>query len=465
MKSMKETRILACAIDLVVLLSLCLLGMQAQASQSTINPLFSFPCDTNGACRDGSAPNQLIQASDGNFYGVTQHGAGSNQLSGTLYRITPSGQFTLLFTFAPGIDLADAFVEANDGFLYGTAFDGGATNNGILFRISKTGSGFQVVHSFCSEANCADGGFPDALILGHDGNLDGSAMFGGDASCACGTIFRVTPPGTFSTLHVFQSSGGGAPASLIQGSDGTFFAIAGKGVSRFSRDWQLTTLMTFPPIGFDPCGGSGLMEAANGKLYGASSCYQLAQLQFYEASPSGKSSHKFSFDGKHFGFVPSLIQGSDGNLWDNIDRRNIVFAVSPATGKIIKSFAFDGANGSSPGEAPVVQGSDGKLYGTASVGGADDGGTVWVLDAELPAPASAVAAFTPTSAAVGAKVLIRGDHFIGSTAVTFNGVNAAFKVLNRNFISATVPAGATSGAIAVTNPGGTTASKKSFVVK
>jgi hypothetical protein len=208
------------------------------------------------------------------------------------------------------------------------------------------------------------------------------------------------------------------------------------------------------------------MEAANGELYGATSCYQIEQLQFYKASPSGKGSHKFAFAGKHFGFVPSLIQGSDGNLWDNIDRLNIVFAISPATGQIIKSFAFDGNNGSAPGEAPVVQAPDGKLYGTASVGGTSGGGgTVWVLDAGLPAPAAAVAGFSPTSGIIGAKVLIRGDHFIGTTSVTFNGVSTAFQVLNRSFISATVPAGATSGVIAITNPGGTTASKKISVVE
>jgi hypothetical protein len=61
-------------------------------------------------------------------------------------------------------------------------------------------------------------------------------------------------------------------------------------------------------------------------------------------------------------------------------------------------------------------------------------------------------------------VLIRGNHFIGTTAVTFNGVNATFKVLNTNFISATVPSGATSGPIAVTNAGGTTVSTGQFTV-
>jgi IPT/TIG domain len=134
---------------------------------------------------------------------------------------------------------------------------------------------------------------------------------------------------------------------------------------------------------------------------------------------------------------------------------------------IVKEFAFRESN--SDPEAPVVQGADGKLYGTSESGGAAAGGarpgSVWVLDAGLPAPVAEVAAFTPMSGAVGAKVLIRGDHFIGASAVAFSTVSAPFKVLNSNFISATVPAGAFSGPISVTNPGGKALSTATFTVQ
>jgi hypothetical protein len=66
---------------------------------------------------------------------------------------------------------------------------------------------------------------------------------------------------------------------------------------------------------------------------------------------------------------------------------------------------------------------------------------------------------------VGSTVTIRGDHLIGTTAVTFNGVSAAFKVLNVQFITATVPSGATSGTITVTNAGGVTTSTQHFTVQ
>ena len=88
-------------------------------------------------------------------------------------------------------------------------------------------------------------------------------------------------------------------------------------------------------------------------------------------------------------------------------------------------------------------------------------------DAALAAP-PAVSSFTPTSGPVGAPVVINGDNFTGPdpdvTAVTFNGVSAAFAIDNPNRITATVPPGATDGPIAVTNPDGTATSAASFDV-
>jgi large repetitive protein len=65
---------------------------------------------------------------------------------------------------------------------------------------------------------------------------------------------------------------------------------------------------------------------------------------------------------------------------------------------------------------------------------------------------------------VGSTVLINGDNFIGTTAVSFNGVNASFQVLNIHFISVTVPTGATTGPVTVTNAGGTATSTQMFTV-
>jgi large repetitive protein len=89
---------------------------------------------------------------------------------------------------------------------------------------------------------------------------------------------------------------------------------------------------------------------------------------------------------------------------------------------------------------------------------------VWTLDAGLPAPVPAITLLNSTSGSVGSTVLMNGANFIGTSAVSFNGITAAFQVLNSQFISATVPVGATTGPIKVTNLGGTATSTPSFQV-
>jgi len=467
------------------------------AQAQTITQLFSFPCPVQqfSTCPQGYAPNALLQASDGNFYGAAQLTTigTSEPHGGTLFKVTPAGKFTLLFTFAadaPGHYLngdnpATGLVEANDGFLYGTTFEGGTTNNGVLFRIGKGGKSFSVVHSFCAPGDCSDGSSPQSLILGHDGNLYGVTLAGGsnDVACealsGCGTIFQFSPAAGLTTLFRFDGSSaqGGSPVGLTQGDDGNFYGTAGGEVFRFTPSGlSFKVLARFPQVdGVLPTNAdSGLTQSTNGKLYGGVLTYSLNQAQFYEINPSGTGFHEFPAIGKlAVDFrISNLIEGSDGNLWTAFTQPHFangrVLAISPDSGAVVKSFLFRGANGSLP-MASVVQAADGKLYGTTEGGGVVGGGeqpsgTVWTLDAGLAAPASLVAGFNPASGVNGARVLIRGNHFIGTTAVTFNGVSATFRVLNKNFISATVPSGATSGTIAVTNAGGTTVSAESFTV-
>jgi uncharacterized repeat protein (TIGR03803 family) len=467
---------------------ICVTAAATPAHAQTITQLFSFPCPSTQqitTCPQGYAPNKLIQASDGNFYGAAQLSTigTSESHGGTLFQITPAGHFTLLFTFRAdsngkyvnGDNPATALVEANDGFLYGTSFEGGAHNAGVLFRISKTGTGFQVLHDFCSSANCVDGNDPQGMILGHDGNLYGVTIAGGTTTVpgGAGTIFRFSPSSGFNTVFEFDGTTAAYPLGLTQGTDGKFYVVTANAVVRFTLPGQLTVMQTFPPADniLPSHGADRLVQAKNGKLYGGISAYSLNQLQFYEINPSGNGFLEFPSLGNLLGAngIPGLIEASDGNLWDAVPNTNSVFAVSPTTGLMVKSFEFTGNNGGFP-DAPVLQGADGKIYGTAIQGGAvaagkQASGTIWSLDAGLRAPAPVVAAFTPLIGAVGSTVMIRGSHFVGTTAVTFNGVNAAFKILNTNFISATVPASATTGPIAVTCAGGTTVSSGHFTVQ
>jgi uncharacterized repeat protein (TIGR03803 family) len=477
--------------------AICVLSLTTITLAQNINQLFSFPCPNHqfGSCPEGYSPNTLIQASDGNFYGAAQYTTEGFSVShgGTLFKITPAGQFTLLFTFGKdskgsytnGDNPASGLVEANDGFIYGTTFEGGANNEGVLFRVSKNGGGFSVLHNFCSSANCADGSAPVSLILGHDGNLYGTTFFGGssNANCfaigGCGTIFRFKPSRkTLTTLFTFDgSSGVGAqPFGMTQALSGDFFGVDGPNVFKFTSAGEFTVIESFPKVnGFLPTNAdSGLVQATNGNLYGSLITYSLNQAQFYEISPTGSGFQEFpSIGTMSVDFeVGSIIQASDRNLWtafiETSNGNGSVIAFSPVDGSVLHNFSFVGSNGSLP-EAGVIQGADGKIYGTTAGGGTvtagqAPSGTVWNLDAGLAPPSATIATFSPGSGGVGSTVSIRGSHFIGTTKVTFNGVNASFKVLNTKFISTVVPNGATSGPITVTNAGGTTTSTKSFTV-
>lgn len=482
--------------NLALALSLSLPFAGAGASGATLTQLFSFPCPNTqfGNCPDGYRPNILIQASDGNFYGAAQLTTmgTSNPQGGTLYRLTPEGQFSLLFRFPQvgngaypdGDNPADGFVEANDGFLYGTTFDGGSHNSGVLFRIGKDGKGFSVVHSFCSAYLCADGDAPNALILGHDGALYGTTLTGGSmtSSCepygGCGTVFRFTPSsGKFETLFTFGGSvnGGGFsafPSGLLQTADGSFYGTMSRAVFRLTPSRKFSTVYTLGGAnGLPNIMTSPVIEASNGSLYGSFTTYGENQLQFFRLSRSGASFRAFPSFGTDTNQQgpPALVQASDGNLWDIESYNNTIIAMSPASGAVLAAYSLDSI-GASTTEASILQGADGKLYGTTILGGAVGGGkvasgTVWRLDAGLPAPLPTVAAFSPSAGSAGTAVTIRGDHFVGTKLVSFNGFSASFKILNTHFLTATVPPGATTGPIQVSNPGGAATSGTDFTAQ
>ena len=90
-----------------------------------------------GGTADGSLPNgsDLVQGLDHNFYSMTKSGGASGD--GVLYKITPAGDVTLLHSFAGGADGSaptSSVLIAKDGYIYGTVFGGGANSGGIFFR-------------------------------------------------------------------------------------------------------------------------------------------------------------------------------------------------------------------------------------------------------------------------------------------------------------------------------------------
>jgi uncharacterized repeat protein (TIGR03803 family) len=440
----------------------------------------------------------ILQASDGNFYGaaqVTDEGVSDPQ-GGTLFKLTPSGEFTKLFTFTQGSsgflhgnNPADGFIEANDGFLYGTTFNGGKQNDGVLFRITKTGTDFKVLHNFCSSANCTDGSIPNGLLLGQDGNLYGTTQNGGSSvapcpSAGCGTIFRFEPTtGAYTVLHRLSAAADGLePFGMIQATNGNFYGISqGLNVHGFNQDIFQFTLagkftVQFKSVPLD-LGISGLTQGADGNLYGAFEALSAGEINFFEINTEGTDFVAFapftSLEGTTT--IPSLFLASDGNLWDtnfsdSTASLGSVFSINPQNGAVLQTFGFDRANGDSP-LAGVIQAADGSFVGTAELGGTISAGkntfadgTVWTLDAGLPAPAPTITLLNSTSGSVGSNVLINGNNFIGTATVSFNGASASFQVLNTRFVSAIVPTGAVTGPVTVTNAGGKATSTQTFTV-
>jgi uncharacterized repeat protein (TIGR03803 family) len=142
----------------------------------TLTTLFNFD-GTNG----GDPQAGLVQATNGDFYGTTW--VDGTHSGGTVFKVTPSGTGTTLYSFCSLANCADGknpvagLVQATKGDLYGTTTNGGANNSGTVFKITPSGT-LTSLHSFCSLPNCADGNFPHAgLIQATNGDLYGTTEF------------------------------------------------------------------------------------------------------------------------------------------------------------------------------------------------------------------------------------------------------------------------------------------------
>jgi uncharacterized repeat protein (TIGR03803 family) len=403
-------------------------------------------------CADGAYPGGLVQSSDGNIYGTTGSGGTGSHCTitggcGTVFRITPAGELTTLYSFCSQANCSDGYVggftagliQATNGNFYGTTYGGGANGYGTAFEITPTGK-LTTLYSFCSETNCTDGSYPfDALIQGSDGSFYGTTNGGGGGSqCTitggCGTVFGITPSGKRTTLYSFcnlqNCSDGATPYSaLAQAKDGNFYGTTYAGgansscsgncgtVFKITPGGKLTTLYSFCPQtgctdGFGPW--AGLSSGSDGSFYGTT------------------------------GYGGNTANGATYGS-------GTIFKVTPA-GALTVLYSLDNLDGSGPA-AQLIQATSGTFYGTTTYGGdlscsSPNGcGTVFNLSVGL----SPFVKTNPTSGKVGTKVTILGNNLAGATSVTFNGTKATFKA-SRTYITTTVPTGATTGTVEVVTP-------------
>ena len=169
----------------------------------------------------------LIQGSDGNFYGVSYKGGDLAYSGGTVYQCTPGGVVTVLhgFTDPEGDKPEGGVVQGSDGNLYGTTEGGGASNTGSVYRLTTVGK-FTVLHQF-GPGTDGDGAQPfGEMVQASDGNFYGTTSTGGAGDL--GSIFRLTPAGVYTTVYSFPNTGmsgagitGELPrGTLLQTSDG-----------------------------------------------------------------------------------------------------------------------------------------------------------------------------------------------------------------------------------------------------
>jgi uncharacterized repeat protein (TIGR03803 family) len=305
----------------------------------TLTTLYNF-CAQSG-CTDGAAPwAGLVQASDGDFYGTTFEGGVDGY--GTVFKITLSGTLTTLHSFDGADGASPGFarlLQAGDGNFYGTTERGGANNDcyygcGTIFKITSSGT-LTTLYNFCSQLRCADGAIPDAgLVQASDGNFYGTTEIGG--ANGSGTVFKITPGGMLITLYSFCSrfgcpDGEGPEAGLVQASNGDFYGTTFYGGAHFegtvfkiTPSGTLTTLYSFCSQtgcvdGSYPA--AGLVQTSDGNLYdtttqgGANNSGTV-----FKVIPSGIVTTFYSFcsqNGCADGVNPigELVQASDGNLY------------------------------------------------------------------------------------------------------------------------------------------------------
>lgn len=344
-------------------------------------------------------PSSLIQGPDGNLYG---------QASSTLFKMSLDGTETILHAFsgAPsdGSGPGGVLIFASDGNMYGTTDSGGAYDKGTVFRLTPAGD-YSVLYSF--GATAADGTAPNSLMQGSDGNLYGTTWSGGVNTCenvlgACGTAFKLTLAGVESVIYQFGASvsDGWRPNGLVQGPDGNLYGTAPEGgansncscgtVFMLTPTGVETTLHSFGSLavdGFNPYGP--LVLGPDGSFYGTTihggsndannedHCYVLYSCgTVFKITPAGQESVLYAFgsyvdDGNTPG--PYLAFGRDGNLYGttSVGGANgfgTAFRLTPAgMESVIYSFGATSTDAITP-QGTLIQASDGAFYVLTSAG-------------------------------------------------------------------------------------------------
>jgi uncharacterized repeat protein (TIGR03803 family) len=340
----------------------------------------------NGA--DGASPaGSLVRGSDGDFYGMTREGGAYH--SGTVFKMSPTGTLTVLsnFDYSNGANPLGSLVQGRDGDFYGMTYQGGMYGYGAVFKISPTGT-----QTVLKSLDHLGGYFSlGSLVQGNDGDFYGLTYYGGNGIMGYGTVFKITPTGTFTVLSNFQPSDGAYPrGSLVLGRDKNFYGMTQRGgnssrgtIFKITPAGTVTILKSFTGAdGAAPWGS--LVQGSDGNFYGMTAEGGSSnQGTVFKISPTGAFTVLRSFSSAD-GASPygSLVQGRDGDFYGmtqggGSSGQGTIFKITPAgTLTVLKSFT--GADGTSP-QGSLVQGNDGDFYGMTQEGGSNGAGTIFKM--------------------------------------------------------------------------------------
>ena len=322
---------------------------------------------------------------DGWFAGSTSNGGLNDH--GTLFAVRLDGTFSVLHVFdgSDGDSPSAPFVRGADGALYGSTAGGGPSGKGVLFKLTR--DGFSVLHSFSG----SDGQFPgggmigglDVLTVGADGAIYGTTVAGAQGY---GTIFRIASDDTVTTIHEF----GGRPTSpLVHGPDGALYgsqapasgttgSVVGS-IFRVSPDGSFSIVRELtPPLGLP----QRLTVGADGLLYAATSGGSFNKGVLFRISTTGVLTVLSEFEGIPDAGSPQggLVLAADGALYGIsvplvLRRPASVYRFgADGTFSIIPTLSISSDGGE---VAPLAVGEDGAVYGTWRTGGTAGAGSIF----------------------------------------------------------------------------------------
>src|SRR5439155_21304634 len=251
--------------------------------------------------------------------------------SAAFYRAAwvPRTAIEVLKSFGPGAQSGRnpeaTVVEGPDGALYGTTRAGGSNDAGTVFRLGTNGSDYAVLHNF--NFTNGDGFFPESRLLSADGALYGTTLANGTSGG--GVLFKLNLDGSGYTIlrPLDRNAGDGIypRAGLLGGSDGALYGTTYRGgsndggtVFKINKDGSGdTNLVSFTSTGRGSYSTAGLIEAADGALYGTTAGGSNSLGTIFKLNKDGSGYellHIFGFDDGYY-VLAGLLEASDGALY------------------------------------------------------------------------------------------------------------------------------------------------------